>query len=132
MRTVSLTYENRAIEDAEAIADYLDASAVLYVGAGRHVDEIRNEAGRQVPIGVASDGVFAWPLATNYYVRTYSLAPDPDLAEHIRQRDYTPPRLSEGEVSSMREELVDLESPDGEESGESDADAGNEHTNPFA
>lgn len=91
MRLVTTPSESHPIDDAYAVAAYLDAGVVLWVAAGRGIDAVDPALGRRVPIGMATDGVLAWPLAAAYYAGVHGLAPAPELVAHIRRRGHRPP-----------------------------------------
>ncbi|WP_020669099.1 TNT domain-containing protein [Amycolatopsis nigrescens] len=44
-----------------------------------------------VPAGLHTDGIWIWPAAVPYYLRKYAIAPEPELVEHIRARNFQPP-----------------------------------------
>jgi hypothetical protein len=97
--------EQPQIDDAQAILRYLDACPVLIVAAGADPDQIRGDGTLVVPIGVASDGLLAWPLSVAYYVREHQLAPPEPLLRRIRESDYRAPSLSDSEVDELRGQL---------------------------
>jgi hypothetical protein len=51
-------------------------------------DVMDNRRHAVVPMNFRTDGHWVWADAVAYYLRTYGLAPDADLLEHIRARQY--------------------------------------------
>ena len=98
MQHVSVTYEPTTISDAPAVTAYLDGCIVVWMAAHQQPDALTRSTHPCVPIGVASDGVFAWPLATSYYVRNHQLSPDRALLHRVRARHYQPPPLAVRDV----------------------------------
>lgn len=84
---------------------YIDECPALIVAAGLEADRIRGDDAMVVPIGVASDGVYAWPLSVAYYVREHAVPPPEPLLERIRKAQYRPPSMSDTEVDQLRDDL---------------------------
>ena len=101
LKTVDLCLSSSIGSDAELVADYLNSCPVLYVAAGLDKDPFFGDK-FTVPIGCASDGVFVWPLAVEYFVSQYGVGVDQNLLSHIRNSRYVAPKLTGEEVDVLR------------------------------
>ncbi|GAA0239527.1 hypothetical protein [Cryptosporangium japonicum] len=80
--------------DRERLLAYLTAADAVLATPGTMDDVVDAGRGAVVPLTFRSDGVWIWPDAVAYYVREHGLAPEPDLAAHIRSADGPPAPLS--------------------------------------
>lgn len=76
-----------SINDAEALARYLESGKLLMMSPGLVEDVLApgNQAGSY---SILTDGVFAWHEALAYFVRRYRVAVPPQLLEHARGQGY--------------------------------------------
>ncbi|PYC66798.1 hypothetical protein C7C45_23120 [Micromonospora arborensis] len=77
----------------DRVADYLDAGVPLLITPDHAPDVLDPERPEVVPAVVRTDGRWIWTEATAYYLRSYGLAPAPDLLDEIRANDYLPPEV---------------------------------------
>lgn len=84
-------------ERARLIA-YLTAAPLVVRAHGLEPDPLDPAAGRVVPIGFQTDGVWIWQEAAAYYLRRHGVAPENDLVGHIEATGYTPPAELPDEV----------------------------------
>ncbi|MGI5520035.1 hypothetical protein ACQEUX_03685 [Micromonospora sp. CA-259024] len=80
-------------EERDRVLSYLAEGAPLLITATRSPDVVDAGAGEVVPAGFFTDGHWIWTDAAAYYLRTYGLAPDPDLLDAIRANHYLPPEV---------------------------------------
>ncbi|GAA5179199.1 hypothetical protein GCM10023322_08470 [Rugosimonospora acidiphila] len=92
-----LTVDHPLLEEGEAarVLSYLDGGRALLTGLIRMRDVMTGDGSEVVPGGFATDGTWVWCEATAYYLRTYRLAPDPELLAHIRAAGYRPPEVGD-------------------------------------
>jgi hypothetical protein len=78
------------LEDAERdrVAQFLAAGEPILVTTKTAGDIVEPERGPVVPLSFRTDGHWVWTDTVTYYLRQYSLAPDRELLDHIRVRDY--------------------------------------------
>lgn len=79
--------------ERDRVLGYLAEGAPLLITPTRSPDVVDAEAGDVVPAGFFTDGHWIWTDAAAYYLRTYGLAPDPDLLDAIRANHYLPPEV---------------------------------------
>ena len=87
---------NERVDDAEEVrlvAEYLDAGQPLLTTIGVTDDVIDPARRNVVPMNLRTDGTWIWADSTTYYLRQHSLAPDPELLDHIRAADYRMPMV---------------------------------------
>lgn len=103
-RTPTRDNERLIIPDAEQVAAYLGKGAVLFEHSTAKLPDPLFGGEKLVPIGNATDGVFVWPLAVEYFVRVHRHAPDERLLDAIRARDYKPRRITKTMLEQIRQE----------------------------
>jgi hypothetical protein len=83
----------RVLDAAErsALVGYLDSAPLVVRAAGLEVDPLDPAAGRVVPLGYRSDGVWVWQEASAYYLRSRGVAPDEEFVAHIVAAGYRAP-----------------------------------------
>ncbi|MGH3859884.1 glycohydrolase toxin TNT-related protein [Actinokineospora sp.] len=81
--------------ERENILRYLDGAPLALPARGFDTDHLDDEARQSVPVAFHTDGAWIWPAAVNYYLRTHSVPPDPDLLEHLRRVEFTLPEVDE-------------------------------------
>jgi hypothetical protein len=83
----------RVVDDAERtrLLSYLNGAPLVVRAHGLEPDPLDPTAGRTVPIGFQTDGVWIWQEATAYYLQRYGIAPEDDLVAHIEAAGYAPP-----------------------------------------
>lgn len=87
------------------VGAYLECAATLVIAAGRDHDVLDPSRGGVVPIGVATDGTFGWPLSLSYYVKEHQVGLPRELLSHMRSQSFDPPVLDSSSVAELREEL---------------------------
>jgi nicrotizing toxin Mtb-like protein len=94
---------NRAPVNPDDVADlltYLDAGPLVGPARGYDVDQMDPNGRRSVPVAFHTDGTWIWPAAVNYYLREHTVAPDPQLVEHIKRRRYELPMVDDATRSA--------------------------------
>ena len=86
--------------ERDAVLRYFDEAPALLTTTDTMVDFVEPERGSVVPVIHRTDGRWAWTDLAPYYLRTYGLAPDPGLLEHVRANGYQVPEL--GHVARQR------------------------------
>ncbi|SDH61242.1 hypothetical protein SAMN05192558_12227, partial [Actinokineospora alba] len=81
--------------EREDILRYLDGAPLALPARGFDTDHLDDEARQSVPVAFHTDGAWIWPAAVNYYLRTHSVPPDPDLLEHLRRVEFTLPEVDD-------------------------------------
>ncbi|MGQ0837616.1 glycohydrolase toxin TNT-related protein [Actinokineospora sp.] len=74
---------------------YLDTAPVVGPPRGFDTDHLDEEGRQSVPVAFHTDGVWIWPAAVNYYLRTHGVPPEPDLLDHIRRAGFTVPEVED-------------------------------------
>lgn len=92
--------------DAPMVAAYLNACPVLIIAAGLSPDVLDPDAVVSVPIGVASDGEFAWSLSVPFYMRKYGIGGPAELHRKAASLHYEAPTLKKGEIDRLRTVLL--------------------------
>jgi hypothetical protein len=79
-------------DDAERrrLLDFLESGAVILDVGARSTDLLEPRRAGAVPLVFRTDGTWIWSDAVAYYLRWHRVAPEPDLAAHIRACDYRP------------------------------------------
>lgn len=109
MKAVGLFLDDVVDEsDRQRVGGYLAAAQVLLLAAGSEDDELDPERRNIAAIGLATDGVFVWPLSLAYYVEEYGVGVAAELMAHMRQREFVPTEVSSSELVRLREELREV------------------------
>ncbi|MEU4556219.1 hypothetical protein [Micromonospora violae] len=95
-------------DERDQILEYLADGAPLLITPTRSRDVVDPAAGEVVPTGFFTDGHWIWTDAAAYYLRTYGLAPDPDLLDAIRTNHYVAPEV---DVVALHRALSTLYAP---------------------
>ncbi|UVS82046.1 glycohydrolase toxin TNT-related protein [Actinokineospora sp. UTMC 2448] len=82
-------------EERERVQHYLDAAPLALPARGYDTDLFDEERRQTVPIAFHTDGVWIWPAAVNFYLRTHGVPPDPELVAHIRRAEFHMPEVDE-------------------------------------
>lgn len=84
------------VDDAERehLLAYLTGAEAVLATSGTMTDVVDAGRGAVVPLTFRSDGIWIWPDAIAYYVREHGLAPEPELAAHVRSASGPAARLS--------------------------------------
>ncbi|GAA1741414.1 hypothetical protein [Luedemannella helvata] len=90
----------RVLDGAERarLVSYLTDAPLVVRAHGLEPDPLDPSAGRVVPIGFQTDGVWIWQEAAAYYLRRYGIAPEDDLVAHIEAAGYSAPTQLPREV----------------------------------
>lgn len=89
--------------EAEALA-YLDKARCLMASPGLYPDLL--DAQRQIGGPYTfTDGVWLWSGDLVYYLKNYHIDLPAEFLEHMRQRNWVPPELSDDEVDAICEQL---------------------------
>ncbi|MFI6785126.1 hypothetical protein [Micromonospora sp. NPDC050276] len=80
-------------EERDRVLGYLAEGTPLLITSTHSPDVVDADAGEVVPAGFFTDGRWIWTDAAAYYLRTYGLAPDPDLLDAIRANHYLAPEV---------------------------------------
>ncbi|WP_436535577.1 hypothetical protein [Actinoplanes sp. HUAS TT8] len=83
-------HEHLDAGEAARVLTFLDGGEPLLATTTREADVLDSSLGEVVPQSFRTDGTWIWTDTAGYYLRTYGLAPDPELLAHIRDRDYRP------------------------------------------
>jgi hypothetical protein len=106
--------DRRRVLDAgerAALAGYLESAPLVVRASGFEVDPLDPDAGRVVPLGYHTDGVWVWQEASAYYLRTRGVAPDDALVEHAASVGHRAPESVPGDVADAAAELALSPSP---------------------
>jgi hypothetical protein len=87
-----------SLPDTSKILTFLSNAPLVSVFGTRHKCL---RCGASLPVGMRSDGVFAWPLDLPHYVEQHGVVLPNRFADHIRNLNYTPPESCD----KRREEL---------------------------
>jgi hypothetical protein len=97
--------------ERSALAGYLDSAPMVVRASGFEVDPLDPDAGRVVPLGYRTDGVWVWQEASAYYLRTRGVAPDDALVAHAASLGYEAPGSVSDDVADAATELALTASP---------------------
>jgi hypothetical protein len=78
--------------EKEAVAGYLENAQLVLSSTDQMDDIVDPDSGQQILLNYFTDGTWSWNATSAYYLRTYDLAPDPELLAAIRANDYQDPR----------------------------------------
>lgn len=92
-------------QDAERVADYLDAGSVVARTTARIADPWSDDTAKRVPLTQRTDGVWRWDDAVSYYVRRYNLSPATEFLDHLRERGFAPRPVDAAQVSAVADEV---------------------------
>lgn len=76
------------IDDADQVAAYLDATAILLAAPMADIDMLDPERPTIGSLVWRTDGRYVFGGSLNHYVRTYAIAPPRDMLDHIREHHY--------------------------------------------
>ncbi|SFT85848.1 hypothetical protein SAMN04487904_11111 [Actinopolyspora lacussalsi subsp. righensis] len=82
-------------EDRDRVLEYLERAPVVLAARGYDSDRLDPYGKAAVPMTFHTDGSWIWPGAVGYYLRTHELAPQPELVEHIREREFQLPYVDD-------------------------------------
>lgn len=100
----TIASDHAVLESSEArkVADYLLQSGVLILRTTQRVaDLLGDDSEPRVPVSTATDGVWLWNKAVEYYVRNHGLSPGQEMLDYIRERDYQPRKASQDEIAQI-------------------------------
>lgn len=80
-------------DERDQVLEYLADGTPLLITPTLSPDLVDPTVGEVVPTGFFTDGHWIWTDASAYYLRTYGLAPDPDLLAAIRASHYLVPEV---------------------------------------
>jgi hypothetical protein len=78
-------------DDLHQVAGYLEAGTPVLATTGRLPDVVEPERGEVVPMSYRTDGRWLWTDSVTYYLRTYGLAPEPELLAVARAAGFLTP-----------------------------------------
>lgn len=81
--------------ERDRVLDYLTNAPVVLAARSFDVDAFAPDRSPAVPLNFRTDGNWVWPGSVVYYLREHSIAPDPDLVNHIRARRFVVPEVGE-------------------------------------
>ncbi|MFC4003897.1 ferredoxin [Prauserella oleivorans] len=84
-------------EERERVLGYLEQAPVVLAARSYDADVFDPDRAPEVPLTFRTDGTWVWPGAVAYYLREHGVAPDPELAAHIRARGFVVPDVGEPE-----------------------------------
>lgn len=102
---VELTRPDCCLYNRGAVAAYLGACGVLAVDECADVDALSPDSGEPVPVGIATDGTFAWPLHLEYYVRRYGVKLPDEFLAHVQALGFWPNYVLPGHLEQLRWQL---------------------------
>lgn len=85
-------------ERRRRIEGYLTGAPLAVRVLGLAPDPLRDGRHAVVPLGYRTDGVWVWPEALAYYLRTHGVAPQFALLSHIEAHAYQPPSTAAPET----------------------------------
>jgi hypothetical protein len=86
-------------ETAESMARYLTAgTSILPTMGTRCVDVLSDDKDDIGRLEIRSDGEWAWPSDLPFFVAHYHVGLPQAFIEHARDRDWSPPQLSDEEL----------------------------------
>jgi hypothetical protein len=97
--------------ERESLAAYLESATLVVRASGFEVDPLNPDAGRVVPLGYRTDGVWVWQEASAYYLRSRGSAPDGELVRHIEAAGFRAPQTVADEVADAAAEMAMSASP---------------------
>ncbi len=118
--TVDITPERGCVADEwerDRLAEYLKRGYQIdpFPETGEYPTERdRLASGGLVPKTIRTDGTWIWEGAAHYYLLAYGIAPESDFYRHIRQNQYTLPRLTPDQVNAARQALYKREQQESE------------------
>jgi len=99
-------------EEIERLLEYLDGALPVLTSSATMADIIDPAHPDVVPLTFRTDGEWIWTDTVSYYLEQHSIAPDPDLLEHVRASGPLPPSVSE---VALHRVLSFLQRPDDSE-----------------
>lgn len=82
-----------SVDEIMRIVGYLKGAPTILFGRGLDKDAWSPEDPPDVPRSFSTDGTWIWSGAVTYYLQKYGMPPEPDLLDHIRAQNYTPPQV---------------------------------------
>lgn len=99
--------------DAERLLGYLRSAGAVLLAPGTIPDPFGyGHPGKQIPIGLMTDGDWIWSLEWEYYVERYRVALPDEFMKHIETRGWNPPVLADERLLEISRQLG---MPDGDE-----------------
>ncbi|MBL7253234.1 hypothetical protein [Paractinoplanes lichenicola] len=81
--------------ERERVARYLESGRPVLMTTQRMADVVDPARGAVVPMSYRTDGIWVWTDTVAYYARTHSLAPDAELLDHARERQFRAPTVDD-------------------------------------
>ncbi len=88
------------------VLDYLRGGRTVVEAAKYSADELDQERPSRVPNRFATDGVWVWPAAMEYYLDVHNVTPPHDLLAHIRGGVYKVPDVVADHAAREAEAVV--------------------------
>ncbi|WDZ83746.1 hypothetical protein [Micromonospora cathayae] len=82
-------HQRLAAPERDRVAAWLAAGEPILATTQTATDIVDPARGAVVPLSFRTDGQWVWTDTVTYYLRRYGLAPDRELLDHIRAREYT-------------------------------------------
>jgi hypothetical protein len=86
--------------DKDCIVEYMSSAPSILRGPGFLKDELNPTAGRVVPIGFSSDGIWVWPSAALYYFDRYGVRLPKRFTDHVLAATVPPEFLDRSTIDS--------------------------------
>lgn len=77
--------------ERDRLLAYLEKAPTVLAEPGFEMDRLDPDGCRDVPMTFHTDGTWIWSGAVAYYLRHHDVAPEPDLVDRIRSRDFQLP-----------------------------------------
>lgn len=81
-------------QELDDVLAYLENAPVVLAARSFATDAFKPDATPSVPLSFHTDGTWVWPGGVAYYLRNHHVPPVPQLVQHIRDNDYTVPRVA--------------------------------------
>lgn len=108
--------------EKQLVLDYLLGGEVVLSARSTSEDEVDPQRPPEVPKQFHTDGTWAWPLATAYYLGAHDITPPRDFLDHIRRNGHRCPAIVADHAAEQAKALVLGADPDALD-GERTADA---------
>jgi len=88
--------------DVENVVRYLKSGVLMIGSPGISTDVVSSSGSKIGPIGVLTDGAWAWPMELAYYVEKYRVSVPHEFLDHMRKVGWKVDAVNINEVSLDR------------------------------
>lgn len=93
-------------DEVTDVLRYLNEAHVVLFGRGHDTDLFGPDSVPDVPAAFHTDGTWLWPASIPHYLAKHGVPPEPELVDHIRAANFTPPPVDPATAAAAHTALT--------------------------